>query len=109
MIKHIMSECSKLVPKEYKTSHSWVGKVIHWELCKKFKFEKTNLRYSESVLENEMHKVLWDFKIQMDQLTSARQPDLVKINNKKKENLLNRGLCCFGDPQSKTERKQKER
>ena len=24
--------------KDYKTRHDWVGKVIHWELCKKFKF-----------------------------------------------------------------------
>ena len=21
--------------KEYKTGHDWVGKVIHWEMCKK--------------------------------------------------------------------------
>ena len=26
----------------------------------------------ESVLENEMHKLLWDFEIQMDHLISAR-------------------------------------
>ena len=26
---------------EYKTRHYWVGKVIHWEKCKKFKFDLT--------------------------------------------------------------------
>ena len=26
----------KLVQKEYKARHDWVGKVIHWELSKKF-------------------------------------------------------------------------
>ena len=34
-INHI-SECSKLAQKEYKTRHDLVGKVIHWEMCKKF-------------------------------------------------------------------------
>ena len=28
-INHIISECSKLEQKEYKTRHDWVGKVIH--------------------------------------------------------------------------------
>ena len=26
---HIISECSKLAQKEYKTNHDWVGKMIH--------------------------------------------------------------------------------
>ena len=30
MINHIISECSKLAQKEYKTNHDWVGKVIYW-------------------------------------------------------------------------------
>ena len=30
MINHIISECSKLAQKEYKTRCNWVGKVIHW-------------------------------------------------------------------------------
>ena len=36
---HIISECSKLAQKEYKTRHDWVSKVIHWEMCKKSKFD----------------------------------------------------------------------
>ena len=39
-----------------------------------------------SVLENETHKLLWDFEIQTDPLISARRPDLIIINNKKKLN-----------------------
>ena len=35
-INHIISKCSKLAQKEYKTRHDWVGRVIHWERCKKF-------------------------------------------------------------------------
>ena len=39
----------------------------------------------ESVLENETYKILWDFEILTDHLISARQPELVIINNKKRE------------------------
>ena len=40
MINHI-SKCNKLVQKEYKIRHKCVGKVIHWKLCKKSKFDHT--------------------------------------------------------------------
>ena len=55
-INHIISECSKLAPKAYKTRHDWEGKVIHWEMCKKLKFDHTNKWYMHnpgSVLEND--------------------------------------------------------
>ena len=38
LIIHIIYECSKLLQKEYKSKHYWVGKVIHEELCKRLKF-----------------------------------------------------------------------
>ena len=38
-----------------------------------------------SVLENEIDKLLWDFDIQMDHLISARQLDLIIINNNNKK------------------------
>ena len=41
-INHIISECSKLAQREYKARHDWVGKVIHWEMCKKWKFDHSN-------------------------------------------------------------------
>ena len=44
-INHIISECSKLVQKEYKTRRNWIGKGIHREMCKKFKFDHTNKWY----------------------------------------------------------------
>ena len=41
-INHIsIRECSKLAQK-YKTRHYWVGNVIPWKMCKKFKFDHTN-------------------------------------------------------------------
>ena len=110
-INHIISECSKLAQKEYKTRHNWVGMVIHWKMCKKFKFDHTNKWYMHNpapVLENDTHKLLWDFDIHTDHLISARTPDLILIN-KKRENLQNCRLCCLGWPQIKTERIWKER
>ena len=99
-INHIISKCSKLAQNEYKTRHDWLGKVIHWEMCKKFKFDHTNKWYMHNpspVLENNTHKLLWDFDIHTDHLISAGRPDLmIIINNKKKENLQNCRLCCPG-------------
>ena len=87
-MNHIISECSKLAQKEYKTGHDWVGKVIHWEMCKKFAFDYTNKWYMHNpaaVLENNTHKLLWDLDIPTDHLISARRLDLIIINNKKRE------------------------
>ena len=36
------------------------------------------------ILENDTHKILWDFNIQMDHLIPARRPDLIIINKKKR-------------------------
>ena len=42
---HIIKKRNKLALKEYKPRHDWVSKVIHWELCKKLKFDHTNKWY----------------------------------------------------------------
>ena len=55
-ITHIISECRKLAPKEYKTKQDWVGKVIQLELGKKLKFDHMNRWYMhkpEFLQENE--------------------------------------------------------
>ena len=85
-INHIISKCSKLAQMGYKARHDWVGKVIHLEMCKKFKFDHANKWYMHNpapVLENDTQKLLWDFDIQTDHLNSARS-DLIIINKKKK-------------------------
>ena len=86
-INHIKSECSKLAQKEYKTRHDWVSKVIHREMYKKLKFDHTKLWYIHNpapVLENDTHKLLWDFDIHTCHLISARRPNLITINKKKR-------------------------
>ena len=82
-----MSECSKLAQKEYMTRHDWVGKVIHWELCKKLKFIYTNKWYMQ---QPRICREEWDaqtplgVEIQTDHLISARRPNLEIINKKKR-------------------------
>ena len=76
-----------LAQRKYKTRHDWVGKVIHWEISKKFKFDYTNKWYMHNpapILEYYTHKLLWDFDIHTDHLISARTPDLIMIKKKKK-------------------------
>ena len=56
-----------------------------------------------TVLENDTHKLPWDFNIRTDHLIPARRPDLIIINKKKKkENLQNCRLYCPGRPQNKS-------
>ena len=65
MVNHIINECSKLTQNEFKTWLEWVGKGIHWELCKKFKFDHTNKWYMHKP-DSLQEKGLWDFEIQTD-------------------------------------------
>ena len=56
IVNPIITECRILAQKEYKARHDWVGKVIHWEMCKKFKFHHTNKWYMHNagpVLQND--------------------------------------------------------
>ena len=53
----------------------------------------------ESVLENEMHELFWDFEIQRDHLILVRPPDqgIVNNNNKKKKKKKKDGTCRIVD------------
>ena len=50
------------------------------------------------VLENDTHKLLWDFNIQTDHLTPARRPDLIIINKRKKEKKRTCKIVDFAVP-----------
>ena len=61
--------------------------MVHWERCKKLKFDHMNTWYMHnpaSVMEDDTHKLLWDFDIHTHHLISARRPGLIIINKKKK-------------------------
>ena len=46
----MLNECSKLVQKEYKRRHDWVGKRVHWDVSKVCGF-KVKQRWCEHVPE----------------------------------------------------------
>ena len=53
--------------KKYKTRHDYVGKVIHLYFTRDWDLNHTTKWYmhkSESISENETHKILFDFEIQ---------------------------------------------
>ena len=56
-------------------------KYFHLTLIIQFNNNNNN---NNNNLENDTHKLRWDFDIQTDYLISARKPDLIIINKKKK-------------------------
>ena len=59
---------------------------------------------SESVLENGINKIHWNFEIQMYYLIMARRSELVSIS-KRKRNLSSWGFCHSGKPVRENETK----
>ena len=51
----------------------------------------------EAVLENETHRLLWDFEIQTDHLIWAKRPDLEIANKKKKKKKKKKKTCQIVD------------
>ena len=88
-----------------------MGKVIHWELYKKLKFDHIDKEYMyklKSLLEIEAHKILCDFDIQtVHRISVRRRPDLVLINKKKRVCDLEE-FAVTGGPQNENERKRKK-
>ena len=60
------------------TRHDWLGKVIHWEMCEKIKFDHINKWYMRNSAAD-THKLIWDFDIKTVHLISARRPNLIII------------------------------
>ena len=71
---------------------AWLwGKVIHYELRKRLKFDHANKWYwhkPESVQENDTHEILLDFEIQTSYPISIWKPDLKLINNNNNNNAV---------------------
>ena len=87
-ISYLVSECSKLAPREYKRRHDNVTRYIHWQLCIKGGFERADRWYNqqpEAIIENENYKLLWDFTIQCDRMIEARRQDIVLVDKMNKE------------------------
>ena len=65
---HIVCECSKLAQREYKRRYHWVGRKIHWEICRKSDLDVNEKWYkheAEKVVENHSWKVSGDVTMQI--------------------------------------------
>ena len=85
-----VSSCSVLAGNQYRKRHDKLGKKVHWLLCKKFETKCEDKWFShqpEPVLENDKCKILWDFAIQTDTEIEHQRPDIVVIDNEKRESL----------------------
>ena len=71
-----VDEGTDLAQKEYKRRHNNLGKIVDWKLARKCNFEAGDKWYEHEaeILENEDHKILWDFSIQTDHVIEARRP-----------------------------------
>ena len=81
-----------------------MGKVNHQKLCKKLKFDYMNKWYMpnpESILENDMLKILWN--------RSPNPSQMIKSNDSQqnKENQRNCWLCHPADHKVKLKEKEK--
>ena len=68
---------------------------------------------SESVQENEMHKILWNFELQTNHQSSEDQkkktPKMNKQTKNSKENFPSSWFCRSSGPQGENQRKRKEK
>ena len=84
--------------------------MIFWKLCKKMKFNHTDKLYmhnSETVLENETYKILWDFEIQMDHRDLGQMTRLTDSQKKYICRIVN--IVVPGIPMGMIEKHRKER
>ena len=74
--------------KEYNRPHDWMGKTVHWDICRKKGFNVPEKWYKHKPLsctENESFKILWTFNIQTDNIIERRRPDMIIIDKTSKK------------------------
>ena len=108
-MRHIVCECPMLVQREYNWGHDWVGRKVHWEVCRKIGFDVDEKWYKHEpvkVVENDSWKILWDSTIQIDHVIAARRPDIVISDKTKNECKIIDFACPFD---SKIEEREKDK
>ena len=82
-VSHILSGCEMLANSDYLNRHNRIASQIHWALCGKYGFDRSEQWWQhkvKTVLENETSKILWDFNIYTDRAIHHRRPDIVLID-----------------------------
>ena len=108
-VRHIVCECPMLAQRDYKRRHHWVGRKIHWEVCRKIGFDVNEKWYKhepEKLVENDSWKILWDFTIPTDHAIEARRPDMAIIYKTKNECKIIEFACPFD---SRIEAREKDK
>ena len=80
-----------LAQKEYNRSHDKVCLNIHWAFCKKYTVKVCERWYKhkvESVIENDIVKILWNVCIQVDRQIEQSRPDIVVMEKNTKKCLI---------------------
>jgi hypothetical protein len=97
MIQHITAACEQLAPTKYEKKHVGVAKLIHQKLAEAAELITDKSPYYKytpaNVLENDNFKLYWNCSIIMDKPISSNQPDIIFMNKKNKEHLLDRHSC----------------
>ena len=84
-----------------------VASAVHWSIMKAHGLPHMKSWYdhrADKVIENKDAKVLWDFKIQVDKFTEARQPDIILVRKKKKECVI---IDIAGDIRTQSKKDEK--
>jgi hypothetical protein len=90
-VAHLLAGCSKLSLNEYLRRHNEVARLLHKNICDDFGIPTTKrywMHEPTAVTETEDVKILWDFEIQTDHHITARRPDIIVVDKKKKETLI---------------------
>ena len=72
MVNPLISECSKLAQKIYKSRHDWVGTVQEIKINHA---DKWHMLKPETLLVNGMHKIIWVL-LRYKRITQSRPEDL---------------------------------
>ena len=97
-VLHIVSGYSMLAQKEYNRRHDKVCLNIHRALCKKYGKNVCKRWYEykgESVLENDIVKILWDVCIEVDRQIENRRSDIVVMEKNTKKCLIINVACLI--------------
>ena len=90
-IFHLLTACPVLAATEYLKLHNSVASLVHRSSCSYFGVsvcDKPWLHVSESVVETNEAKILWDFDIHTDCYIPANHPDIVIVNKNSQSAVL---------------------
>lgn len=91
-VTHLMAGCLAIAPSDYVRRHDNVAKIIHQELCKKYKAlaEPTPyFKYSPPVLvENKEVKIYWNQPVTTARTIACNKPDIILVDKQNKTTYL---------------------